>query len=147
MFKHEELIDALVQAKRLGNALDEVWSCSQQLADAVDRNDQVSVRLVLSMREEPLTKVRQADMALRSQRDSFPDKADREQFSRLLNGEEEGAGEEALLPKGYGFGASVESKSSSRKRCFDIKKSRLSGREDFSLLLGRSPTEARHIPY
>ena len=99
MFKHEELIDALVQAKRLGNALDEVWSCSQQLADAVDRNDQVSVRLVLSMREEPLTKVRQADMALRSQRDSFPDKADREQFSRLLNGEEEGAGEEALLAK------------------------------------------------
>ena len=99
MFKHEELIDALVQAKRLGNALDEVWSCSRQLADAVDRNDQVSVRLVLSMREEPLTKVRQADMALRSQRDSFPDKADREQFSRLLNGEEEGAGEEALLAK------------------------------------------------
>ena len=99
MFKHEELIDALVQAKRLGNAVDEVWRCSQQLADAVDRNDQVSVRLVLSMREEPLTKVRQADMALRSQRDSFPDKADREQFSRLLNGEEEGAGEEALLAK------------------------------------------------
>lgn len=99
MFKHEELIDALVQAKRLGNALDEVWDCSQQLAEAVDRNDQVSVRLVLSMREEPVIKVRQADMALRSLRDSFPEQADQERFSRLLNGEEEGTGEEALLAK------------------------------------------------
>ncbi|MGI6255440.1 MAG: hypothetical protein ACOYJZ_07375 [Acutalibacter sp.] len=99
MFKHEDLINALVQAKRLGNALDEVWSCSQQLAEAVDRNDQVSVRLVLSMREEPLTKVRQADTALRSQRNSFPEREDREKFSRLLNGEEEGSGEEALLSK------------------------------------------------
>lgn len=97
MLGHEELINAMVQAKRMGGALGEVWDYSQQLAEAVDRDDQVSVRLVLSMREEPLAKVRVADKALRAQRDALKDEADRARFSQLLNGEEEGAGEEAAL--------------------------------------------------
>lgn len=99
MLTHEELLSAMVQAKRLGTALDEVWDYSQQLAQAVDRNDQVSVRLVLSMREEPLAKVRLADKALRSLRDSLADPEDRARLSQLLNGEEEGTGDEAVLSK------------------------------------------------
>lgn len=59
------LVDALVQAKRMGRLLNEVMDLSSQLAEAADRNDQVSVEMLVAMRQEPVEKLAEADQALR----------------------------------------------------------------------------------
>lgn len=79
-------MNALVQVKRMGNLLDEVMDCTQQLAEAIDRNDQVSVNLVIGMRADPINKLQLADQALREQRDSIADPEEREHLVSLLNG-------------------------------------------------------------
>ncbi|MEG1683671.1 MAG: hypothetical protein RR295_07565 [Oscillospiraceae bacterium] len=48
------LMDFLVLEKKLYGKLNEVSELTRQLAEAVDRQDSVSVRLLLSMRQEPI---------------------------------------------------------------------------------------------
>lgn len=55
------VMDALVQMKRTGNLLNELWDLTQQLGQAIDRNDQVSAQMLIAMREEPLGKLQAAD--------------------------------------------------------------------------------------
>ena len=52
------LMDAHVQAKRIYNLLNEVMDLSRQMAEAMDRDDQVAIRMLVSMREEPVRKLR-----------------------------------------------------------------------------------------
>ena len=61
------VMDALVQMKRTGNLLNELEDLTQQLAQSIDRNDQVSTQMLIAMREEPLAKLQAADKALREQ--------------------------------------------------------------------------------
>ena len=61
------VMDALVQMKRTGNLLNELWDLTQQLGQAIDRNDQVSTQMLIAMREEPLGKLQAADQAVREQ--------------------------------------------------------------------------------
>lgn len=53
----KQLIDIQAQTKRIYNLLGEVLDLSQQLADALDRNDQVTMSMLLSMRGEPIEKL------------------------------------------------------------------------------------------
>lgn len=69
---------------------------SRQLAEALDRNDQVTVQMVISMREEPIKRLRAAQSALEEQRNSLDPEAG-ERLGALLNGAPaEEPGEEAL---------------------------------------------------
>lgn len=96
------LLDAQVQAKRIYNLLNEVMDVSRQMAEAMDRDDQVAIRMLVSMREEPVRKLRQARQALEEQRDTLePETARR--LSRLLNGE--AAETEAEAPLAAQIGA------------------------------------------
>lgn len=80
------LLDAQVQAKRIYGLLNETMELSRQMAEAVDRDDQVAIQMLVSMREEPVRKLRQARRALEEQRDALePETARR--LSQLLNGE------------------------------------------------------------
>lgn len=80
------LLDAQVQAKRIYSLLNEAMELSRQMAEAVDRDDQVAIQMLVSMREEPVRKLRQARQALEEQRDALePETARR--LSQLLNGE------------------------------------------------------------
>ena len=80
------LLDAHVQAKRIYSLLNEVMDISRQMAEAVDRDDQVAIQMLVSMREEPVHKLRQTRRALKEQRDALePESALR--LSQLLNGE------------------------------------------------------------
>lgn len=94
----KELMDAFVQVKRMGNFCNEVLDISQQLAEALDRNDQVAVNMLVAMRQEPIDKLQLADQALRRQlADASPE--DAKYLAALLNG---GAGtteEEKALEK------------------------------------------------
>ena len=96
------LLDAHVQAKRIYNLLNEVMDVSRQMAEAMDRDDQVAIQMLVSMREEPVHRLRQARRALKEQRDALePEEALR--LTQLLNGEE--AKTEAEAPLGAQIGA------------------------------------------
>lgn len=85
--EQEALMDALVQAKRMGNCLHEVLDLTRQLAEAADRNDDVSIRLVMAMRQEPIDGAAQADDALRTQLDALREEAAHAAFAALLGGQ------------------------------------------------------------
>ena len=72
----KSVMDALVQMKRTGNLLNELWDLTQQLGQAIDRSDQVSIQMLLAMREEPLGKLQAADQALREQLEALPSRED-----------------------------------------------------------------------
>ena len=72
------LLDAHVQAKRIYNLLNEVMDVSRQMAEAVDRDDQVAFQMLVSMREEPVRKLQRARRALEEQRNALePETAQR----------------------------------------------------------------------
>ena len=80
------VMDALVQMKRTGNLLNELWDLTQQLGESIDRNDQVSIQMLIAMREDPLGKLQAADQALRDQLEAIPDREDARQLASMLNG-------------------------------------------------------------
>lgn len=80
------VMDALVQMKRIGNLLNEVEDLTQQLAQAIDRNDQVSTSMLIGMRAEPLAKLQSADHAVREQLEALGDASDAAALSSMLNG-------------------------------------------------------------
>lgn len=90
------LMKAQGQAKRIYVLLSEVQDLSKQLADALDRNDQVTARMLISMRSEPIQKLAQSKAALEElQRDnSFADTA---RLGELLNGAKPVIEEERVL--------------------------------------------------
>ena len=66
-----QLLDAQVQEKRRYALLSELFDLTKQLAEAVDRDDEIATRMLLSMREEPLEKMRQVEENLARQRASL----------------------------------------------------------------------------
>jgi vacuolar-type H+-ATPase subunit I/STV1 len=91
------LTDALVLSKRVGNLLFETLGLSEELGQALDRNDQVSVQMLVAMRAEPIEKLKTADQALRALRDSISDPEERQHLSALLKGEAPSNEKERLL--------------------------------------------------
>ena len=79
------LLDALVQLKRSYTALNEALDLTRQLAEAVDRNDQVTIQMLVSMRQEPADKLALAQQALLQQRAALPD-LDSVRLAALLKG-------------------------------------------------------------
>ena len=66
------MMDALVQAKRMGNLLNEVQDLSRQLAEAIDRDDRVSVEMLAGMRREPIDKLVSAEEVLADLAEPLP---------------------------------------------------------------------------
>lgn len=86
---------ALALEKRMYVLLSEAMDLSRQLAQAIDRDDQVAIQMMLSMRREPLEGLRNARRGLEELRDSLPPE-ERERLAQLFNGAE-AAGAEAPL--------------------------------------------------
>ncbi len=80
------LTDALIQARRMSILFHEVIDLSRQLAEAVDRNDQVTIQMLISMRREPIQKLVQADQAMNAQVIALPQEEGR-RLAALLQGE------------------------------------------------------------
>lgn len=87
------LMDAHVQLKRIYTALNEALDLTRQLADAVDRDDQISAQMLISMRQEPTDKLARAQQALEQQRRSLP-AGDAARLSATLKGAEAETAEE-----------------------------------------------------
>ncbi len=94
--EQDRLAKALVQSKRMGNLLNEVLDLSQQMAEALDRDDQVAVEMLIAMRQEPIGKLEEVKRALEEQAGALePEEALR--LSLLLNGAEPEEPEEQAL--------------------------------------------------
>ena len=65
-------LDLAVLARKQYNCLSEVLGLSQQLGEALDRSDDVSVRLLVSMRQDPILRLEEIKAAIGSKRDSMP---------------------------------------------------------------------------
>lgn len=100
------LLDALVQLKRSYTALNEVLDLTRQLAEAVDRNDQVTVHMLVSMRQEPTDKLALAQQALAQQRAALSG-PDRERLTAMLNGAAAETAEEVALVNQVGLNQRV----------------------------------------
>ena len=79
------VMDALVQMKRTGNLLNELWDLTQQLGQSIDRNDQVSTQMIINMREDPLGKLQSTDLAIRDQMEALS-REDAALLAAMLNG-------------------------------------------------------------
>ena len=80
------VMDALVQMKRTGNLLNELEDVTRQLGEAIDRNDQVSMQMLVAMREDPLEKLQAADVAVRDQLEALHDGDEAAALAGMLNG-------------------------------------------------------------
>ncbi len=78
-------LDLTVLERKKYNYLSEVLDLSQQMGGALDRNDDVSVRMLLALREEPLLHLRELTQAIRNKKESLPPE-DRERVSVLDQG-------------------------------------------------------------
>lgn len=78
-------MDLLVLLKRIGTLFVEVEDLSRQMAEATDRQDEVSMQMVLAMRSEPIDRLNIADSALREHVKNVGE--DRVRIRKLLNGE------------------------------------------------------------
>lgn len=79
------LLNAHVQLKRAYTALNVALDLTRQLAEAVDRDDQITVQMLVSMRQEPTDKLFRANQALDQQRRDLPG-ADADRLAALLKG-------------------------------------------------------------
>lgn len=78
-----KLMEAHVQTRRIYNALGEVENLTKQIAEALDRNDTVAVKVLLTMREEPILAAHHARDVLRQIVDELDDGG---RLRALLNG-------------------------------------------------------------
>lgn len=78
-------MDAQVHTRGIYNLLGEVLDLSQQLADAVDRVDQVTVQLLLGMREEPIQNLAKRREILTQMLHDLP-QDDAARLREILNG-------------------------------------------------------------
>ena len=78
-------LDLTVLERKKYNLLSEVMDLSKQLGEAMDRNDDVSVRLLLAMRQEPLLRLQEVKQAADLKKESLPPE-DRERVSELGQG-------------------------------------------------------------
>ena len=91
-----QLLDAQVQEKRRYALLSELFDLTKQLAEAVDRNDEVTIQMLLSMREGPLAQMRQVEENLTRQRASLSEE-DGRRLEELLSGAQAQRQEENAL--------------------------------------------------
>lgn len=84
--EEKHLLDALAQVKRMGGLLNETLDFSRQMAEAIDRNDQVAVEMLVNMRQEPIDKLEAAEEALQEQAEAMPTPEDAARLNGLLRG-------------------------------------------------------------
>ena len=82
-----KLMDVHILARRMYRLLSEVDDLSRQLAEAVDRNDQVSAEMLMSMREAPIRQLVNTKEDILRQLDTASAE-DARRLRQLLNGEE-----------------------------------------------------------
>lgn len=78
-------LDLTVLERKKYNCLSEVMDLSRQMGEALDRNDDVSLRMLLAMREDPLLQLRELQQAVEEKKERLSPE-DRERAAALGRG-------------------------------------------------------------
>ena len=78
-------LDLAVLERNKYNCLSEVMDLSRQMGEALDRSDDVSVRMLLALREDPLVQLQELKQAINMKKESLSPE-DRERVSALGQG-------------------------------------------------------------
>lgn len=81
------MTEILMLTKRIGNLFHEIMDISMQLADAIDRRDEVSMEMVIAMRSEPIGRLEIADRSLRELLGELDSGDEAAHIRAILNGE------------------------------------------------------------
>ena len=89
-------LDLSVLERKKYNLLSEVSDLTQQMGQAMDRNDDVSVRMLVSMRQDPLLRLQELAQAAAGKEEALPPE-DRERVLALRKGAAPQGEEEAAF--------------------------------------------------
>lgn len=81
----EDWLDLTVLERKKYNYLSEVMDVSRQMGEALDRNDEVSMRMLIAMRQDPILGLEEVKRAITDKRSSLLPE-DRERVSALEGG-------------------------------------------------------------
>ena len=76
-------LELTVLERKKYNCLLEVEDVTRQLAESLDRNDQVSARMLVAMRQDPLRQLEETDRSERLRKAALPEE-DQERIRTLL---------------------------------------------------------------
>lgn len=85
MTKNDWLELTVLERKKY-NCLVEVEDVTRQLAEALDRNDQVAARMLVAMRQDPLLQLEEVDRGEKKQKAALPEE-DQDRIRTLLKEE------------------------------------------------------------
>lgn len=78
-------MDLTVLERKKYNYLCEVLDLTQQLGQSLDRNDPVSMKILISMRQEPIQSLEELNHSIRQRREEFSSE-EQQRISELLSG-------------------------------------------------------------
>ena len=96
-----ELLDLTVLERKKYNYLNEVLDLSQQLGEALDRADQVSIQMLLALRGEPVLHLQEVDQLEKSRKSGFSQE-DKQRLEELCQGVAPQLREEGLFAEQAG---------------------------------------------
>lgn len=76
----DEWLELTVLERKKYNYLVEIQDLTRQIAESLDRNDQVSTRMLVAMRQDPIRQVEEVDRGEKTRLAAFPE----EDFGRVL---------------------------------------------------------------
>lgn len=82
----EDWQDLTVLERKRYNLLAEVMDLSQQLGEALDRNDRVTLKMLVAMRQDPITRLEELQISVRDRRAELP-AGDQARIRALAGGE------------------------------------------------------------
>jgi hypothetical protein len=81
----DDWLELTVLEKKKYNYLVEIEDITRQLAESLDRNDQVSARMLVAMRQDPIRLLAEISESARARQDALPEEG-REALRELLAG-------------------------------------------------------------
>ena len=96
-----ELLDLTVLERKKYNYLNEVLDLSQQMGEALDRADQVSIQMLLALRGEPVLHLQEVDQLEKSRKSGFSQE-DKQRLEELCQGVAPQLREEGLFAEQAG---------------------------------------------
>lgn len=93
----KEVLDVHILERRKFNLLTEVLDLSKQIGESMDRNDQVSLRMLLGMRQEPILKLSKLKEEIAQRLDAFPPEEKKHMREVLAGKTSSNKPEEALM--------------------------------------------------
>ena len=78
-------LDLTVLERKKYNYLNETLDLTQQIGSALDHNDQISLKMLLAMRQEPIMYLEELNQTIQARRQDLPPE-DQERVQALLSG-------------------------------------------------------------